>query len=246
MARRYGILGSNIGYTRSPLIHETAARVLGLSGVTYEVFDRSADLSITEVLEDLAAQGVIGLNVTTPFKGAVGFHNTLTYKNGVWERCSTDGIGLVRALERLPIPWQSMRHLVILGNGGVVPSLLTSLQAAWQPTSVVIACRKPLPECIPLDRVAHAVTVLGKEPILLINALPLNKACEVVTEIVANIKLFTGIAVDLNYAETSPLKEFASRTGCIFQDGMPMLIEQALESERVWGWHHETKRQQSV
>ncbi len=65
-----GLLGRGIGYSYSPLIHNTALEILGLP-YYYTIFDVADHDRIGIALKGAAALGIAGFNVTTPYKQTV-------------------------------------------------------------------------------------------------------------------------------------------------------------------------------
>jgi 3-dehydroquinate dehydratase / shikimate dehydrogenase len=113
-----GVVGVPVLHSLSPRLHNAAYRALGLPYL-YLPFhtERFGDfwLEVVEggTLEELGLP-LHGLSVTAPFKGAalavagaasplgerLGAVNTLVLRDGVWEGESTDGNGVLWALER--------------------------------------------------------------------------------------------------------------------------------------------------
>lgn len=62
-----GLIGRNVGYSWSPLIHNTACDLLGLPYV-YTIFDIAKPELLEDALRGARALGIAGLNVTIPYK----------------------------------------------------------------------------------------------------------------------------------------------------------------------------------
>lgn len=97
--RLFGLLGSGISHSLSPLIHNYAARKLQQEAV-YVLFDSATkkfpDQQFFKAMWDF---GVLGFNVTLPFKeaaakyfGSPGLNsvNTIYRGDGTWKAKSTD------------------------------------------------------------------------------------------------------------------------------------------------------------
>jgi shikimate dehydrogenase len=69
-----GLLGSGIGGSRSPFMHETEAYALGLP-LVYRILDGAVmgygEADLSRILAMLGHMGFAGVNVTHPFKQAV-------------------------------------------------------------------------------------------------------------------------------------------------------------------------------
>ena len=129
---RLGLVGKDIGHSRSPALHAHFLRASGLSG-SYCLLPATTDAHALRWF-DLLQRGVFaGLNVTTPYKGLAaqwaGHSGTL---NTLWtagdQRCGacTDGAGLLAALNA-PVRG---RVVVVLGSGGAALACAQALVAA--------------------------------------------------------------------------------------------------------------------
>lgn len=132
MTLKLGLIGKNIGRSRSPFLHETAGRLCSLP-VTYQRFDLAdGGDDFPTALRRCAEQGLVGVNVTHPFKeqaaGAVsiddpfvrriGAVNTVRFDAGGWKGFNTDFSGFIRAYgERFGRT--SPGIVAIVGAGGV-------------------------------------------------------------------------------------------------------------------------------
>lgn len=107
----FGVLGSPIGHSISPQMHNEAFRQLGMDCV-YVAFDVGID-GIKSAVEGLRTLNVRGYNVTMPNKNImatlcdklspaaqiIGAVNTVVNDNGILTGYTTDGIGYMRAVK---------------------------------------------------------------------------------------------------------------------------------------------------
>ena len=122
----YGILGNPVGQSMSPLMHNTAFRLLGLDAI-YVPFEID---NLPDALTGMKALRVKGASVTHPFKEEImgliddiddtakniGAVNTLVFEKDGVRGTNTDWIGAIRCLELLlPIEGHTF---VVLGAGG--------------------------------------------------------------------------------------------------------------------------------
>ncbi|MGB3819004.1 MAG: shikimate dehydrogenase, partial [Achromobacter pulmonis] len=113
---RYAVIGNPIAHSRSPQIHALFSRQTG-KPLRYERLLAPVD-GFAAAVAAFAAEGGLGLNVTVPFKQdayalaaahlssrarLAGAVNTLSWRDGAWHGCNTDGIGLVSDLLRLGV-----------------------------------------------------------------------------------------------------------------------------------------------
>ncbi|MEU5258767.1 shikimate dehydrogenase [Amycolatopsis sp. NPDC021455] len=126
-----GLVGTGIGPSASPALHEREADELGLRYV-YRLLDLDVlRRPVVDVLEAARLAGFDGLNVTHPAKQAVLEHldelspeaealgavNTVVFERGRAIGHNTDATGFARSLTR-GLPGVRMDDVVLLGAGG--------------------------------------------------------------------------------------------------------------------------------
>lgn len=135
------VVGNPIAHSRSPEIHHAFAKSLGLK-LRYERILASAN-DFNDHVRGFFSQGGKGLNITVPFKESAfkmaqktspratlaGAVNTLWLEDGVLHGCNTDGIGLVKDIERLGFSLSNKRVL-LLGAGGAAKGVVLPLLEA--------------------------------------------------------------------------------------------------------------------
>jgi shikimate dehydrogenase len=128
----YGIVGNPVAHSMSPLMHNTAFRLLGLDAIylSFEVEDLSSALAGMKALH------IKGASVTHPFKEEIiglidsidetaekiGAVNTLVFRDDRIRGTNTDWQGAVRCLETLT-PIEGHRFVVI-GAGGAARAVI--------------------------------------------------------------------------------------------------------------------------
>jgi shikimate dehydrogenase len=150
---RLAVFGSPISHSRSPEIHRSFARQCALE-IDYRAIDANAE-TFPRLVEELAAEGGRGCNVTVPLKhqawelarkssdsaSRAQAANTLLFENtNGWFADNTDGRGLVRDLVSNIDHQLSGSRVCIIGAGGAVAGILGDLLAQG-PASIVIANR---------------------------------------------------------------------------------------------------------
>ncbi|MFY0480910.1 shikimate dehydrogenase [Achromobacter marplatensis] len=139
---RYAVIGNPIAHSRSPQIHDLFSRQTG-KPLRYERLLAPVD-GFTEAAAAFVAEGGLGLNVTVPFKRdayalaagrltararLAGAVNTLSWRDGAWHGCNTDGVGLVSDLLRLGVRLNGASVLLV-GAGGAARGVLQPLAEA--------------------------------------------------------------------------------------------------------------------
>ncbi len=135
-----GVIGHNIHYTKSPLIHNYWYRQHHIDGV-YVCFQTDNDNFETSI-NGLFRSGIVGLNVTVPFKERAfdmchvlspeSKHakavNCLVFKDNKITGHNTDGLGFYNALLYLGSHISlNGKSILILGAGGAAASIVSYL-----------------------------------------------------------------------------------------------------------------------
>src|SRR5690349_15800431 len=130
-----GILGYPVSHSKSPAMHNAAARALGLEA-TYVPFPVAPE-HLADAVRGMRALGIRGVNVTVPHKSsvipfldlvqpdarAIGAVNTIVNEGGTLVGHNTDAPGLVRSLEEGGVRIEGAR-VAILGAGGAARAAL--------------------------------------------------------------------------------------------------------------------------
>ncbi|NDY93276.1 shikimate dehydrogenase [Ideonella livida] len=254
---RYAVVGHPVAHSRSPDIHAAFAAASGQS-LTYGRLLAPLDGFVATV-QDFAAQGGRGCNVTVPFKfeafhlatrrtpraGRAGAANTLRFDAEGWLADNTDGAGLRRDIEvnagRL---LQGLRVLLI-GAGGAAAGVLGPLLEA-APAELVLVNRT-------LDKAERLVAShadLAHDHGVQLQARPLAQAGEGFDVVIngtatslsgqgapvdARVLRPGSLAVDMMYGPAAaPFLAWATARGAQGRDGLGMLVEQAAESFALW------------
>jgi shikimate dehydrogenase len=130
---RCGLIGSGIGASLSPALHEAEGRHHGLdlSYVLFDVDGPSIPADIGRLIAEAEFGGFAGLNITHPFKQQVidlldelspqaddiGAVNTVVFRDGKRHGYNTDAYGFAESF-RYRLPAAPVDHVVQLGAGG--------------------------------------------------------------------------------------------------------------------------------
>ncbi|WP_454693081.1 shikimate dehydrogenase [Achromobacter aegrifaciens] len=139
---RYAVIGNPIAHSRSPQIHAMFAEQTG-KPLRYDRLLAPVD-GFAVAVAAFVAEGGLGLNVTVPFKldayalaagrlssraRLAGAVNTLSWRDGAWHGCNTDGVGLVSDLLRLGVRLAGA-SVLLAGAGGAARGVLQPLAEA--------------------------------------------------------------------------------------------------------------------
>ena len=147
-----GIIGDPVEHSLSPVIHNAAFKELGLK-IVYVAFTVKTD-KLKDAISGARSLGLLGLNVTMPYKSAViayldetdsaakaiGAVNTVLNERGKLFGYNTDGKGAMIALQENGVDPEEKRML-LLGAGGAAKAI--AFQAAQEAEELVIVNRTP-------------------------------------------------------------------------------------------------------
>ncbi len=155
MGRRAAVLGSPIGHSLSPVLHQAAYEVLGLDW-RYEALQVEAN-ELAQVIATLRRDPQwAGLSLTMPLKEralqladsasevavATNAANTLTFSGGQVRADNTDPAGIIWALGRAGVESLVGTHPVLLGAGATARSAIAALGSLGA-VDVTVCARRP-------------------------------------------------------------------------------------------------------
>jgi shikimate dehydrogenase len=251
---RYAVIGNPVAHSQSPFIHAAFA---AQTGETMEYGRLLCPLDGFEAaVRAFASEGGRGCNVTVPFKfdasrlaaartpraTVAGACNVLRLDavDG-WLGDNTDGVGLLRDIERNAQVALGGRRILLIGAGGAAAGVLGPLLAAG-PAEVIVANRTAtkaielvrgrLARVAPADRAGVAVCsapieACGEAFDVVVNAASTSLLDAAIPVSPAVLRPGT-LAIDLMYGPAaSGFVRWAERHGAIGRDGLGMLVEQA-------------------
>lgn len=233
-----GLLGHDIGYSRSPKLFEEIFHREGLEGSTYRLIDRpEVEPFVSEVRR---TDHWDGFNVTTPYKtaiipyldrldplaAAVGAVNCVTCREGLLTGYNTDVEGFATSLREEigagPLPSSAL----ILGSGGASCAVRMALEQLGIPSETISRSRG-----LTYDKLTPEQ--LARTP-LIVHATPLGSAKYPGAKPPLPYEaLHPGqLLIDLTYEpEVTPFLAEGKAHGCRIANGLTMLRAQA---EAAW------------
>jgi len=254
----YGVLGSPIAHSLSPVMHNAAFAALGLDA-SYIAFDVDKQRAGTAI-QGARALGFGGLNITFPLKEVALRHctpDTLSKRIGAVNTIddtgagyNTDGVGAVRALEEAGVTVKDA-SILLLGAGGAAKAIAAQLLLSG--ASVLVANRTVSRSLILTQQMtaenidcgcgaieAHSLGEIGdllREARVLINATTVGMDGVLGGQtLVTAAQMHPGLVVfDVVYhpLETPLLRE-ARAAGLQTIDGAKMLVHQGAASFVLW------------
>ena len=242
-AALYGVVGSPVGHSRSPAMHNAGFASLGLNAAYLPLDTADAD----DFVRFARTLQLHGASITAPLKVAlmrhadeveplarrVGAINTLVVRDGRWIGANTDVHGFLTPLAGR-IALKGVRTAV-LGAGGAARGVAIAL--ADQGARVTICARRSAAAQEIANLVAGAVDTIPPKPgswDVLVNATPMGSGVDPRSPM-SDAPLDGEIVFDLVYApmETRLLAD-ARAAGCLPIGGLEMLVAQAERQFELW------------
>ena len=137
--KKYLVIGNPIGHSLSPKLHNFWLKQNNINAI-YDKIKLEED-GIKEIIQDIKKYKIAGCNVTVPFKKKVIPHldrlsldaektqsvNTIIFEKGNLIGHNTDIAGFDKAIRALKYNMKN-KKILILGAGGVVPSIIFALK----------------------------------------------------------------------------------------------------------------------
>jgi shikimate dehydrogenase len=241
MSAIYGLIGKKLGHSFSKDYFTDKFKSLNIDA-TYNNYELE---SIGEVKELIKTKGLIGLNVTIPYKEAIipfldeidevskkiGAVNTIVFKNGKAIGYNTDAFGFQQMIK----PFFKSHHerSIILGTGGASKAIAYVLER--------LGCTPIFISRYPKAENQFAYEEINKNMIeacpLIVNTTPVGMFPNETKEIDFPVKYLSekNLVIDLIYnpKETIFLQK-AKTKGAWTLNGLTMLHQQAEKSWEIW------------
>jgi 3-dehydroquinate dehydratase/shikimate dehydrogenase len=244
--RVFGVLGSDVTRSLSPVLHNRAFAARDIDAVYVPLQAEAVD----PFLEALPALGLSGFSVTRPFKtdilsrlqavdhlaGLSGSVNTVVVQDGTLVGSSTDGHGVVAPLKKKME--LKGRRVVIVGAGGASRAAAFALRHVGGRVTVVARRPQQAAEVAAAVGCDHGdLARLGElEWDVLINATPVGSPSDPLeSPVPARLHRPGSVVLDMVYDPlvTTLLRE-AEAAGAQTVDGLQMLIAQAAGQFETW------------
>jgi shikimate dehydrogenase len=261
-AIRLGIFGWPVAHSKSPQMHEAAARSLGIE-LRYERFEvPSSDLA--EAVRQKHEAAIDGYNLTVPHKEAImtlidevapaaraiGAVNTVVRGDGRYVGHNTDAAGLVRSLEEAGVQLGNAR-IVVVGAGGAARAAVVGLGDAGAAEITVLSRRPEQSEALRQSLGEHVECNL--ESASLIEAAGCFEAATLLVQATSAtlesnpgaLEFAASLPIDLLPTDAAvvdmvyePLKTsvlaLAEERGLTIVDGLGMLLHQGAIAFEMW------------
>tara|TARA_B100001287_G_scaffold264044_1_gene255511 strand:- start:39 stop:833 length:795 start_codon:yes stop_codon:yes gene_type:complete len=245
--KKYIVIGNPISHSLSPKLHNHWLKQNNIDA-NYDKIKLEED-EIKGIIQDIKKQKIAGCNITVPFKKKVipfldslsseaektQSVNTIVFENGSLVGHNTDIAGFTKAIENLQFNVKD-KKVFILGAGGVVPSIIFTLNKMG--VSEITISNRTRQKAENFKKEFKNLNILdwGEIPVfdLIINATSLglkNEEIDLNFNNVGRNKLFYDVIY--NPSETNFLKK-GKKLGNYTENGKLMFVYQALEAFKLW------------
>lgn len=232
---KLALIGMDIGYTRSPLVHAAIGKAIG---VDVDFVTRDIVLSELGATVKELSKSVDGIFVTKPYKNDVKrYLSSCDTKCGVnfirtsdMRGFNTDGLGFIRAVNRAFPSWQNkVNAALVLGAGGAAYSVAEALIGVGK--SVYVLNRTQV-NAAKLCATLGAELYFNQDAELIVNATTLGLHNEDALSSLCVIPHFS-YAFDLIYSVTTKFLRRNADGGATTANGADMLLYQAIEGDCI-------------
>ena len=245
--KKYLVIGNPIDHSLSPKLQNWWLKENNIDAIYDKI--KLEDNEIKNFIQDIKEQKIAGCNVTVPFKKTVipfldklspeadqtQSVNTITFENGDLVGHNTDIAGFDTAIRKLNFSVKD-KKVLILGAGGVVPSLIFALKNMH--AQEITVSNRTRERAENLKVLFNNLKILDWGDLtdfhMVINATSLglnNETIDLDFSSLGRDKLFYDVIY--NPQETHFLK-MGKYLGCKTENGKTMFIYQALEAFKLW------------
>ena len=245
--KKYFVIGNPIDHSLSPKLQNWWLKENKINA-TYDKIKIEVN-EIENLVKDMKQQKIAGCNVTVPFKKKIipfldklspeaektQSVNTIVFHNGNLIGHNTDITGFEKAIKSLNFKMNG-KKVLILGAGGVVPSIIYALKKMSIAELMVSNRTKNKAEYLKTQFNDLEVVSWGNLPNfdVIINATSLGLNNEIINldfSKIGNDKLFYDVIY--NPSETNFLKR-GKKPGNTIENGKKMFVYQASEAFKLW------------
>ena len=245
--KKYFVIGNPINHSLSPKLQNWWLKENNINA-TYDKI-KLEDHEIKNFIQDIKQQKIAGCNVTVPFKKKVipfldklsheaeqtQSVNTITFDNGDLVGYNTDIGGFDAAIKKLNFKTKG-KKVLILGAGGVVPSIIFALKNMH--VQEIIISNRTRERAENLKVLFNNIKTLEWGALtdfhMIINATSLglnNEKINLDFPSLGHDKLFYDVIYN---PQETPFLKVGKQLGYKTENGKTMFIYQALEAFKLW------------
>ena len=245
--KKYFVIGNPIDHSLSPKLQNWWLKENNIDA-TYDKIKLEAH-EIKNFIQEIKEQRIAGCNVTVPFKKTVipfldklspeaeqtQSVNTITFDNGDLVGHNTDIAGFSTAIKKLNFNIKG-KKILILGAGGVVPSIIFALKNMYAQEIIISNRTKEKAENLTVLFTDLKILEWGNltDFHMIINATSLglnNETINLDFSSLGHDKLFYDVIYNPN---ETPFLQTGKQLGYKIENGKTMFVYQALQAFKLW------------
>lgn len=251
--QHFGLIGEKLGHSLSRPIHEAIFTHAGIDA-DYRIIEIPRNIFTQEAAELLRT--LDGFNITIPYKqdimplladidplaAEIGAVNTVVCGDAP-RGFNTDAAGFMRMLEHHGIDPSAAPHCYILGSGGTSKTVRACLKTMGAKGVTVVSRHPAAASYVPEISYADFYDCFPHTGGLIVNASAAgmwprsdpDNICAIHPDRIDAIMRHACAVVDVVYNPPETfLTRAAARAGLPWCTGLYMLVEQAVEAQRIW------------
>ena len=245
--KKYFVIGNPIDHSLSPKLQNWWLKENNIDA-TYDKIKLEVH-EIKNFIQEIKEQRIAGCNVTVPFKKTVipfldklspeaeqtQSVNTITFDNGDLVGHNTDIAGFSAAIKKLNFNIKG-KKILILGAGGVVPSIIFALKNMYAQEIIISNRTKEKAENLTVLFTDLKILEWGNltDFHMIINATSLglnNETINLDFSSLGHDKLFYDVIYNPN---ETPFLQTGKQLGYKIENGKTMFVYQALQAFKLW------------
>ena len=245
--KKYFVIGNPINHSLSPKLQNWWLKENNIDA-TYDKIKLEVH-EIKNFIQEIKEQRIAGCNVTVPFKKTVipfldklspeaeqtQSVNTITFDNGDLVGHNTDIAGFSTAIKKLNFNIRG-KKILILGAGGVVPSIIFALKNMYAQEIIISNRTKEKAENLTVLFTDLKILEWGNltDFHMIINATSLglnNETINLDFSSLGHDKLFYDVIYNPN---ETPFLQTGKQLGYKIENGKTMFVYQALQAFKLW------------
>ena len=245
--KKYFVIGNPIDHSLSPKLQNWWLKENNIDA-TYDKIKLEVH-EIKNFIQEIKEQRIAGCNVTVPFKKTVipfldklspeaeqtQSVNTITFDNGDLVGHNTDIAGFSTAIKKLNFNIRG-KKILILGAGGVVPSIIFALKNMYAQEIIISNRTKEKAENLTVLFTDLKILEWGNltDFHMIINATSLGLNDETINLDFSSLghdKLFYDVIYNPN---ETPFLQTGKQLGYKIENGKTMFVYQALQAFKLW------------
>ncbi len=244
MSNLIAVIGKPISHSRSPELHNPALKAVNSSAI----YGRLCVSSVREALDNAQSLGLVGLNVTAPFKeeayglvdvttteaNLIKAVNTIEIKDNVKIGHNTDLYGIIESFRNAGCSVTG-RKVLVIGAGGAARAAVAAFKSSECQVFIVNRTLAKA-ELLAEEMKCRAVALNSDEFVRLMQSIELIVNTASTADRIIPVELLSSrmVILESQYSKGTALLNDAKRQGCKIIDGFSWLLFQGEAAFKIF------------